>query len=300
MVMTKCREASGFLKPLSTACGIEVHGINIAKELCNDNFLLMRQAIVEHKVLVLRGQQSVNPQQLRDFSKLWGELSVNGFSLVNRPVAPNAPFADDISGRCDMQIFENHAGAPVGRGNVWHSDVSYKIIPPRFTILHAQIVPKIGGDTLFMDMAKALHYLPRAICNSIRNKRALHSGDAFLKRLEKQLIVEPILSDHNKTWHPLICQHPDSKQAMLFYNMDLVKAIDSCTAEESQYIIDTINLTLCSNTEIVYRHRWQVGDILVWDNRALMHFATYDYEKNSRLMYRTMIDADSAPEAMYR
>ncbi len=287
-----------FLELLSTACGVEVHGIDLTQALGKDHFSLIRQAIIAHKVVVLRGQKNTTPKQLRHFSRLWGQLSVNGFTLTQKPVAENAPFVNDIAGRTDMQIFENHAGAPVGRGNVWHSDVSYKKLPPLFTIMQAHIVSKPGGDTLFMDMAKALDYLLGDTYNLIKNKKALHSGNAFVKRLEKQLILNPVLSDHSETLHPLICQHPDSKEPVLFYNMDLVKVIDGCTSQESQHIINSINLNLCATPEIVYRHQWQVGDILIWDNRALMHYATYEYGKQPRLMYRTMIDANSAPQAI--
>lgn len=287
------------LKPLSNSCGAVIEDIDLKQVLNQQQFSCLREGIVKYKVLVLRGQKEVTPNELRRFSCQWGELSKNGFTLTKTPVAPDAPFKSDIAGRSDMQIFENHANSAVGRGNVWHSDVSYKKNPPAYTILQAHILPKLGGDTLFMDMEKAVSYLPNDLLSKIKYKSALHSGDAFIKRLEKQLVANPILSDHCSTYHPLISKHPHSGKPVLFYNMDLVNQISGCSQKESTEIIATINNKLSNCEEIIYRHRWKIGDILIWDNRALMHYASYDYGKASRLMYRTMIDADIAPQPMF-
>ncbi len=278
--------------PLSPACGAEISGIDLTKDLTEAQVTAIRKAWDQHIVLVFRGQTLSQEQQLR-FGAHFGELG-------NRKQAP-APLRGRTEGlyQTDPKVLLvtniKVDGQPIGAfgdGDMWfHIDSGYAERPYRYTFLYALELPSSGGNTLFSNMYKAYDAVPPALKQKLAGKKALHIHE--YKRTEK-----PDLSDISKTphyFHPVFVTHPNTKRKSLFVDRLMTQRIEGVSPEESADILEQL-YEIGERPEFIYEHVWQLGDFLMWDNRCSIHARTWFPKEEKRLLRRCTVEGDPLVE----
>jgi taurine dioxygenase len=267
--------------PLSRACGAEISGIDLTRELSDASVRAIRRAWEEHLVLVFRGQAISQEQQLR-FASYFGELG-------DRKQAP-AP----LRGRAEG-IYQDHRkvllvsnikvdGQPIGafgEGEFWfHIDSGYTPRPYKYTFLYALELPSIGGNTRFSNMYKAYEAVPPDLKARLKGKKALHIHE--YKRSEKADLAD--ISGIPHCYHPVFITHPDTGRRTLFVDRLMTARIDGLAAGESEAILDEL-YEIGERPDFIFEHVWKLGDFLMWDNRCTIHART-DFPKDERRLLR--------------
>jgi len=268
--------------PLSRACGAEIRGVDLTRELSEPTVRAIRRAWEEHLVLVFRDQHITQEQQLR-FASYFGELG-------DRKVAP-APLRERTEG-----IQQDHKkillvtnikvdGQPIGAfgdGEFWfHIDSGYTARPYKFTFLYALELPSSGGNTLFSNMYKAYEAVPPALKAKLKGRQALHIHE--YKRSEKANLSVDI-SGIPHFCHPVFITHPDTGRKTLFVHRLMTARIEGLDADESDAILEQL-YEIGERPEFIFEHVWQLGDFLMWDNRCTIHART-DFPKGERRLLR--------------
>ncbi|MGB9991512.1 TauD/TfdA dioxygenase family protein [Massilia sp. SM-13] len=276
------------IRPFDAPLGAEVLGLDLSQPVCNRAFLRVHDAHLKHHVLVFRDQH-ITPQQQIDFSRLFGKLQIHvlrNFQLEGHP---------------EVLVISNiiEDGKPTGLGDAghfWHSDLSYKETPSLGSMLHAQELPAEGGDTLFANMHLAYDTLPSALRSAIRGKYAEHSYLAQYAELQRRSPFRPNLTQQQidevkPVTHPVVRTHPETGRPALFVSEHFTTKIVGVPADESRALLDEL-FAHSVRPEHIYRHQWQPGDLVFWDNRSLMHLAAGCPPDQRRKLYRTTIEGD--------
>lgn len=278
------------IKPLSVSLGAEITGIDLATGLGDNLIASLRQTWLDHGgFMVIRGQESLSAEAHIAFGAAMGSLfgapdQPPLQDTVSRYIHPDHPEIYRVSNKLD------DTGQPLGRkgaGTYWHSDVSFREQPAAASILHAVEVPPVGGDTLFADMAEAFDALSDGMKEMLRPLSVVHDFQvAAYQQYAKPIIVEDDLKGANRAVHPLVRKHGETGRESLFANPGFTSHIEGMDMEESRWILEPL-YRHATRPEFIYRHRWQPHDVVVWDNRSLMHYAIADYGDTPRYMERT-------------
>jgi alpha-ketoglutarate-dependent sulfate ester dioxygenase len=267
-----------------TGCfGAEISGASLSDPDAASEVLGL---LLTYRVLVVRGQGLGPADQVALAHQL-------GTPTPAHPVIPSLPGFPEI-----LPV----DGALGGKNARWHTDVTFVPRPPAASILVADELPDHGGDTLFADMRTAYLGLAPAMRNMIDGLSAVHRitplaywGEPFdsalgrddaLAMYEQSKTVPPVV-------HPVVRIHPSTGLASLFVNPGFTSHIAGFSRHESDGVLKVL-YEHTTQPEFVLRHRWEVGDVLIWDNQATMHYATDDYGTSTRRLRRVTL-AGSEP-----
>jgi taurine dioxygenase len=260
--------------------GAEIHGLDLKKGLDPETFKAFEAALIEHKVVFLRDQHLDTAQHVA-ISRLFGELEVH-------PMRPQGQFPEIL-------VLDNHKDNPVLSTDVWHSDTTFRKNPTRYTILRCEIMPKVGGDTLWADMEAAYEGLSPVFRKMVDGLRAVHDFKNFralyTKSEEDQKKLRRMEELFPNPTHPVVRTHPASGRKSLFVNPQFTLHIEGMEPAESRAILDV----LCAQAQVPeyqFRLRWAPGTIVFWDNRSTQHYAANDYYPQRRRMERTAVVGD--------
>jgi taurine dioxygenase len=272
------------ISPLTPRLGAEITDIDL-RRLDGSAIDELRQLWLRYKVLFLR-EQIIDLDDLLDFSHHFGELMQLPY------IRPHDGYPDIIrvlkeADEIDMGVF----------GGDWHSDFSFLEAPPSASILYAEQVPEVGGDTLWIDMGATLSALPAQQRALLDGKYAIHSGTpygvAHAPAEETQFKGSIQIERNNpeadrEIRHPVICQHPESGEALLFINPTYTTRIEGLAPAQSEDLLRSL-YEHCTRPEFTCRFRWRPGSLALWDNRSTLHYAVNDYDGHRRCLYRTTI-----------
>jgi taurine dioxygenase len=273
------------ITPLSNHTGAEVRGVDLSQPIDDALRRRLNQAFVDHSVLVFRDQR-LSPHQLLAAVQLFGEV----FPQHNMRFAlPECP---------QIHYISNQDTYPDGKryipGEGYHTDHSNAAAPPKATVLHAVKLPDQGGDTQFVNMHRAYDDLPPAMRAQIDGARAVH---VYQSRFSERKLMA--LSDTNRArvpdavLHPLVRTHPESGRKAIYLNPIRIEGIEGMQENEALGLLDQL-LSHATQPQYEYRHRWQQGDMVMWDNRCLLHKANGDYDMGQvRYLYRIMLKGDA-------
>jgi taurine dioxygenase len=266
---------------LTEHTGAEVRGIDLAAGIDRETTARLNQAFVDGSVLVIR-DQTLSPHQLRDAVQLFGEV----FPQHNTKFAlPECP---------EIHFISNRDKFPDGRryipGEGWHTDHSNDVRPPKATILHAVTLPSRGGDTQFANMASAYDALPPALSDRLDGLTAIHVYQS--SHSARQLMALPDKAKErvpNAVLHPIVRNHTQSGRRSIYINPIRIEGILGLDHKEALPLLDEL-LEFATATRFEYRHKWQPGDLVMWDNRCVLHKANGDYDMDEmRYLYRVML-----------
>ncbi len=267
--------------------GAEVQDIDLAEPLTEDRFLELDDAFNRHSLLLFRGQ-NLTPEQQTAFGRRWGELEHH---VLQQFTLPDHPAVFVLTNK-------QADGKPAGAhktGWHWHIDNTYMPRASLGSLLYAIEIPPKDGDTLFTSLTTAYDRLSDDVKARIENLKAVHS---YKYVYANKYPDRPPLTDEQKARvpdlvHPVVRVHPVTGRKVLYVSEQIIKQFVGMPFDDSQILLDQLNAH-ATQEDLIYRHRWQVGDMMFWDNRATMHFATpYDDVNHIRLMHAARIVTDA-------
>ena len=274
-------------KPMTTTrFVVEVEDIDLSKPVDGASVAALRKAINEHSILVFRGQTIDNDQHIA-FSRNFGDLEIH---TVKQYLLPDYPEIIALANRGE------NGTTPIDNGGAyWHTDISYKAKPPMGSLLYSLEVPPEGGDTLFADMYAAYDALDDDMKDRIEGVRAVHGYAARFSQMgeggKRPTLSAEQLAEVPEVAHPVVRINRETGRKALFVNEGFTLGIEGMPMVESRTLVDTLNAH-AMQPDFVYDHRWRVGDLVFWDNRAVMHCATAYDTSYRRRMHRTTIQGD--------
>lgn len=276
---------------VGSSLGAEVKGVDLTQPIDDPTFARLERAFYDESVLVFRNQRITEEQHI-GFSRRFGDLEVHVSG--SRYLHPRHP---EI--RINSNIIEN--GKPIGAtdaGQYWHTDLSYMAEPSKCSLLYAVEVPvqdgKPLGDTVFVSVAAAYEALTPEIKARLEGLKAVHSYEHRYYKLTDAGKQRPPLTAEQKARAPdvvhcAVITHPYTKRKCLFVNEGFTTHIVGMPEADSRKLLDEL-FAHVKKPEFTYRHKWAVGDLLMWDNLSTQHFAVADYALPlRRKMQRTTV-----------
>lgn len=267
---------------LSEHIGAEVTQVDLSSPIDAETRRRLNAAVVDHVALVIRDQK-LTPAQFLEVVKLFGTPMPQ-----NNPqfAVPDVPLVSRLS-----NFNQDSTGKRVKVGSSWHTDHTNHEYPPKYTILYAVELPDSGGDTRVCNTRAGYAALPEPLKRRLRGMKTVNVrvGSAVTDAhntvaIEAQAALKPA-----PVLQPLVRTNPENGTQALYFNPNKTENVVGMSPEESQVLLhDLISRVL--RPEFIYRHRWRLGDVFLWDNRAALHQAGTDYDSaQHRLMYRSLV-----------
>jgi taurine dioxygenase len=254
------------ITPSAGALGAEVGGLSLAN-IDDERFAEVERLLVEHMVLFFP-EQNLTPDQHRALASRFGEMEIHPFIPkfdVDHP---------------EIVVLKSSEG---GIADVWHTDVTFSASPPLCSVLHMELLPEHGGDTMWSNQYLAYESLSAPIRELLSGLTAIHTAAVF---------GHPEV----KAEHPVVRIHPVTRRPCLYVNRQFTSHITQLSRGESRALLDYL-WSFCEQPQFTCRQRWHEGDIGIWDNRATQHYVVNDYI-GERIIHRVTILGDD-PQAAF-
>jgi alpha-ketoglutarate-dependent taurine dioxygenase len=270
------------LVPITEGIGTEVRGVDVTS-VSDADFDQIYRAWIDTTILLIRDQE-MTPAQHVEFSRRFGGAYTYTRSQFNDTEHPEILILSNLT----------KEGKPIGSaysGRVWHTDGHYLADPPAGSMIYAREIPPVGGDTWYANQIGAYAALPEPV------KRRIEDLKVVISRVQSRPYNYPDrpapTEQERAEWadviQPVVKVHEVSGRKALYVGGNVPWRIEGMAEEDSAPLI-TFLQEFAVQPGFTYRHRWQVGDILLWDNRSAMHRATYyDDVAHRRLMHRTTV-----------
>ncbi len=277
--------------PLQPHIAADIEGLDLSQPLSAEHYAQVSKAWREHLVLRFRGQTTLDAQGLIKFSSHFGKLDSKPIATQNRAVLEGTNFPE-ITTISNIMVNGQSVGGLGSYEAVWHTDMTYITAPPKGACLLAKEVPPTGGNTHFLNMYYAYQTLPEKTKNKIKHLNCLH--DASRNSAGELRMGFRDTSDPRETVgavHPLVRKHPETQQPCLFLGRRRNAYIIGLSLTDSEALLDEL-WEHAIHCEATWAQQWQVGDVVMWDNRCTMHRRdSFDAEQR-RLMLRTQISGE--------
>ena len=286
--------------PLSDGIGAEIRGFDLAQPLGDARFDAIYQAWLDHLVLLFRGQTITDPQMI-DFSRRFGDLDLAPIPGHGGAFVEGLPEMFVISN----VIEEGRNIGSLGDGEcLWHTDMAWTAVPAKASCLYSLEVPEAEGDTGFLNMYAAYETLSLDLRDRISGLTIKHDTQYTLDGLDRN--GGPPLKDAKESGtfdvvtipgisHPIVRTHPETGRKALYIGRRQNTYVNGLPVDESEALLDALwtHAETCGRQTL--HHRWRVGDLLIWDNRCVMHRRDEFSAESRRIMHRTQVQADAAP-----
>ncbi len=273
------------VEPSGGACGARITGLDLSKSLDAETVGAVRRAWLEHHVLAFP-DQNIDDDDLERFT-----LAFGGFG--------DDPFFAPIPGREHIAAIRREAGeqTPLFAEN-WHTDWSFQARPPAGTCLNAVDIPPLGGDTLYANQHAAWEALPAPRKAELADLIAIHSarlayapgGSYGAKDKGRSMDIRPSEAALATQTHPMVPVHPETGRRGFYSTFGYIVGIEGMDDNEAIPLLLELQAWQ-GDDRFVYRHRWEPGMLVMWDNRSVLHKATGGYEGHRRELHRTTIAA---------
>jgi taurine dioxygenase len=274
------------VEPQPFGFGATITGVDLSKPLPPAALEAVKAAWAKHAVVAFPGQP-LTLDELEAFTLQIGRFGEDPF-IKPMPGRPNV---------LELRREPDEKATNFGAG--WHSDWSFQEHPPAATILRSEVVPPVGGDTLFCDAARAYEALSDTMKAVLAPLKGVHSAarpygtkGVFAKETAARTmqIISSVEAEKTQV-HPLVRTHPVTGLKALFVSPVYTVGIEGLTDPEAGAVLGFLFKHLTQD-QFIYRHKWQPGMVLMWDNRCSMHFAEGGYDGHLRVMHRTTVAGD--------
>jgi taurine dioxygenase len=280
--------------------GHEILGINTAGDIAADVFAEIEAAYDRYGVILFRNQH-LTPEQQIAFSKRFGDLTEYTVKQYNMADHPEIFIVSNV-------VVDGKPLGMVDAGRYWHTDMWVTANPPRGSMLYAIEVPidsngEARGDTCFASTAAAYDGLPEDLRKTIEGRRAVFDSEAYFMSRMSRTPKDPITGDYSEDvkkrmtqrsqnvvqHHDMVKVHPRTGRKSIYFSEEAISHIEGMSVEESAEVLEAVRAHVL-RPEYVYRHRWAVGDLVMWDNISCLHKAIGDFDLPlHRTMHRTTL-----------
>ena len=264
------------IRALTPHTGVEVLGIDLRNP---GNGKQLNDLLAKHSVVVFRDQK-LSPPEYMKAAQNWGEIMPQ---MLERFTLPEYPLVGFVS----SEDTDKPGGKRMVRGEQYHTDHSNYPAPPKATLLHAVTIPSTGGDTQFVNVHASYEDLPEKKKNEIDDLKVLHVYLSSRSPRRKAVLSEEEKKRIPETWQPLVPRHPESGRKGLYLNTAHMERIDGMADEAAFKLIGEL-MAHATQPRYEYRHKWRHGDMVIWDNRSVLHQANGDYAEK-RYLLRLMV-----------
>ncbi len=277
------------VRPLGVSFGVEIKALNLSTPLDRATLESVNTAFVDNAVVCFRDQSFSGPAAMLD-----------AVAKLGCPMAPvTATYR--LPGFETIEALTNHAvdkrsgdTTPLKRGGSWHTDHSNLEQPPKATVLYAIKVPAEGGNTEFVNLQLAYAALDPSLKTQLRGRSAFH---AYLsRRAPRKLLTRTPEEEQGSSgcWQPLVREHPETGRPGLYLNPMRCDAVNGMSQAAGDELLDQL-YNHCEQARFQYSHEWRPGDVLMWDNRSVLHRATFDFDQSKRrYLHRIMLKGERA------
>lgn len=269
--------------PQQASCGALIHGVDLSRPLPGEQVAEIRAAWLRHQVVAF-------PDQFLEISDIERFASVIGPSGVD-------PYFESIPGHPHVAQVKREADETTQIfAETWHSDWSFLERPPAATVLYGNVIPAVGGDTLFANQYAAWDALSDSMKAFLQNKQGVHSARRGYSRegmygekdKGRSMAIRYSDSAMSTQLHPIARTHPETGRTALFVSMGYTIGIDGATEAEATAVLTEL-FAHQIRPEFIYRHRWSQGMLVMWDNRCVLHAATGGYQGRQRVLHRITV-----------
>ena len=247
--------------------GAEITDVDLSNDLSESDIKLIKEVFLDNLVLVFK-DQNLKPKNLLSAASLWGSPQKH-------------PVFQGLKEHPEIIKIENY-GEKYHTNAHWHSDVTFEEEPPDATILYAIDVPPDGGNTLFSNQYLAYEFLEIPLKEKLTNHVAINTNKSVV------LLAGTDPSLEKTVKHPVFRTHPETKKKALFVTQAFVERIEGLSDKESQETLAKLYVQ-ASDKKFRYEHKWHNGDVVVWDNRCVQHFAVHDHGDETRTLHRITV-----------
>ena len=270
------------VKPLSNLMGAQITGIDLRNKISKETKAELLKAITDHLVVCIK-YQKLSPSKLADVSRLFGNPKQY---FVKDETVDDIPEVIVVSNRTrenKPKVYASH----------WHTDDSYRKKPATLTFIYPDILPENGGGTDFINCYSVYDDLPQELKIKIKKLRAVHKWQSRRNVSEVVKLTKEQEKDTPPVEHPLIRTHPMSNKKSLYINPNRIDHISGFNETDSDKLLDEI-YEFSFQDKFQYRHNYEKGDLVIWDNRCTMHKANSDYDvSHLRIMHRVMLEGEA-------
>lgn len=279
------------VKPLSTALGAEISGVDLREELSPETVAAIKDVWHEHLIILFRNQVLTEDDQVR-FAEHFGVLQKRGRPAEARNEASKLKYPEMTMLVSNIRENGKLIGSLADGEMHFHSDFCYLENPAKGTFLYAIEIPSQGGDTLFLNMYKAFETLPPALKFRVEGRKAVNAYhyESTTRELNGSRLD---LAAHKQYAQPIVRTHPDTGRKALYVNRLMTFSVEGMDKDEGDALLDEL-FDHIEQDQFIYAHKWRVGDLILWDNRCTLHARTDFSDQERRLLRRHVVEGDRA------
>lgn len=271
--------------PLKAALGARIEGLGHADAAKPEIAAILSRALAESLLVVVPGDR-MTPEQMRDFASAFGRPKPQVLRYKRSGEVP------EVSIMVSTLMADGTTDRTALRSEDWHTDDSYLVTPAKATLLHSIELPSHGGMTWFCNMHSVYEALPEATRRRIDGKHAIHAYDTQRTRNRPSQRTAQEITETPDVEHPLVRTHPETGRKALYLNFNRLDRIIGMERAESDALLDELAAE-ARKEKHHHGHAWELGDVVIWDNRATMHRVDVDYPTGEpRVMQRVLIEGD--------
>ena len=268
------------IRKLTPHTGVEILGIDLRIPLEEKKTRTELQTLLSNHSVVVFREQKLSPPDFMQAARIFGEIMPQ---MLKRFTLPEYPLVGFVS----SEDADKPGGKRMVRGEQYHTDHSNFNAPPKATLLHAVDLPGSGGDTQFVNVHAGYEDLPQQTKMRIDGLKVLHVYLSSRSPRRKAVLSEEEKKRIPETWQPLVLKHPESGRKALYLNTAHMERIEGMNDAAAFALIGEL-MAHATQPTYEYRHKWRHGDMVIWDNRSVMHQANGDYTER-RYLYRLMV-----------
>ncbi|MCK9902574.1 taurine dioxygenase [Parafrankia colletiae] len=269
--------------PVSGALGAEIRGVDV-RSLDRGQIAEVRDQLHDYEVIFFRGAR-LGPEEHVAVAESFGEVAVFPLSRLRGATEPT------------LQVISDGPESPP-EADYWHTDVTWAAEPPKYALLHAEVVPERGGDTLWASMTAAYEALSPTMQRLLAGLDVVHDCESFIEGMRRkgatfdtELLAGRLREAFPPVRHPLVRTHPETGRHALFLGGRFMRRIDGMSEEESGALLGLLARHI-DDPRFHCRWRWQPGDLAVWDERSTNHRSAADHFPQVRVVRRVEITGD--------
>lgn len=275
--------------PLSGALGSEVTGVDWTRPVDDATIAAIRGALLRTHLVCLR-TQPLEPRAFARLARYFGEPQLQLLRNMRIDDVPEVSLFDSTYEKAE----DKPADLRLDRRSGWHTDDSYFAKPAKVTLLQALEIPDVGGETGFCNARAAYEDLPEEMKPKLHGMRAVHGYDTLRASARAVQRSAQEVAETPDVVHPLIRTHDETGQRAIYFNSNRTDRIVGLEREESDALLDRIHAHM-TQARYQYRHAWRVGDVLMWDNRSVIHSVNMDFPPGQRRVHQRVLLKGSTP-----